>query len=95
MYRGEFEYVMRDQRVQKYLCLDDDDILCGLSTYTMVIIFAVVAGRAGSPMESLARVTLRNYAGQSLHSCAYADLPMTARVPDRWGAGPETRGSRA
>jgi hypothetical protein len=34
MYRDEFETVMRDQRVQKYLCLDDDDALCGLSTYT-------------------------------------------------------------
>jgi hypothetical protein len=34
MYRSEFDDVMRDQRVQKYLCLDDDDALCGLSTYT-------------------------------------------------------------
>jgi hypothetical protein len=34
MYRNEFEDVMRDQRVQKYLCLDDNDTLCGLSTYT-------------------------------------------------------------
>jgi hypothetical protein len=34
MYRGEFDEVMRDQRVQKYLCLDDNDTLCGLSTYT-------------------------------------------------------------
>jgi hypothetical protein len=34
MYRGEFDDVMRDRRVQKYLCLDDDDVLCGLSTYT-------------------------------------------------------------
>jgi hypothetical protein len=34
MYRSEFDEVMRDQRVQKYLCLDDDDTLCGLSTYT-------------------------------------------------------------
>jgi hypothetical protein len=34
MYRSEFDEVMRDQRVQKYLCVDDDDTLCGLSTYT-------------------------------------------------------------
>src|SRR5688572_13927439 len=34
MYRSEFDEVMRDQRVQKYLCMDDDDTLCGLSTYT-------------------------------------------------------------
>jgi hypothetical protein len=34
MYRGEFDDVMRDQRVQKYLCLDDNDTLCGLATYT-------------------------------------------------------------
>jgi hypothetical protein len=34
MYRNEFEDVMRDQRVQKYLCLDEKDTLCGLSTYT-------------------------------------------------------------
>jgi hypothetical protein len=34
MYRSEFDDVMRDQRVQKYLCLDDNGTLCGLSTYT-------------------------------------------------------------
>jgi hypothetical protein len=34
MYRSEFDEVMRDQRVQKYLSLDDDGTLCGLSTYT-------------------------------------------------------------
>jgi hypothetical protein len=34
MYRNEFDYVMSDERVQKYLCLDDDDRLCGFSTYT-------------------------------------------------------------
>lgn len=34
MYRAEFDDVMRDPRVQKYLCLDDSDTLCGLSTYT-------------------------------------------------------------
>jgi len=34
MYRNEFDEVMRDQRVQKYLCLDDDGTLFGLSTYT-------------------------------------------------------------
>jgi hypothetical protein len=34
MYRSEFDEVMRDQRVQKYLCFDDADTLCGLSTFT-------------------------------------------------------------
>jgi hypothetical protein len=34
LYRTEFDEVMRDQRVQKYLCLDDNDTVCGLSTYT-------------------------------------------------------------
>lgn len=34
MYRSEFEDVMRDARVQKYLSLDDSGNLCGLSTYT-------------------------------------------------------------
>ena len=34
MYRGEFDDVMRDRRVQKYLCFAADDTLCGLSTYT-------------------------------------------------------------
>jgi len=34
MYRHEFDEVMRDQRVQKYVCLDDDGTLYGLSTYT-------------------------------------------------------------
>jgi hypothetical protein len=34
MYRSEFDEVMRDQRVQKYLCLEDADTLYGLSTYT-------------------------------------------------------------
>ncbi|WP_327007701.1 hypothetical protein OHA72_10730 [Dactylosporangium sp. NBC_01737] len=34
MYRGEFDDVMDDPRVQKYLCLDLDDTLRGLSIYT-------------------------------------------------------------
>lgn len=34
MYRSEFDEVMRDARVDKYLCYGDDDTLCGLSTYT-------------------------------------------------------------
>jgi hypothetical protein len=34
MYRTEFDEVMLDSRVQKYLCLNDDGTLCGLSTYT-------------------------------------------------------------
>jgi hypothetical protein len=34
MYRHEFDEVMHDRRVHKYLCLDDDGALCGLSTYT-------------------------------------------------------------
>jgi hypothetical protein len=34
MYRHEFDEVMHDQRVQKYLSLDDDGTLYGLSTYT-------------------------------------------------------------
>jgi hypothetical protein len=34
MYRSEFDDVMRDTRVQKYLCVDDDSSLSGLATYT-------------------------------------------------------------
>lgn len=34
MYRDEFDAVMGDSRVQKYLCLGDDGELVGLSTYT-------------------------------------------------------------
>jgi len=34
MYRSEFDEVMRDTRVQKYLCLDDGGRLTGLATYT-------------------------------------------------------------
>ena len=34
MYRQEFDEVMRDPRVQKYLCLDDEGALRGTSTYT-------------------------------------------------------------
>jgi hypothetical protein len=34
MFRNEFDDVMLDHRVQKYVCLDDDDLLCGLATYT-------------------------------------------------------------
>lgn len=34
MYRDEFDEVMRDPRVQKYLCFDPTDRLCGLSTFT-------------------------------------------------------------
>jgi len=34
MHRDEFDGVMNDQRVQKYLCVADDGTLCGLATYT-------------------------------------------------------------
>jgi ribosomal protein S18 acetylase RimI-like enzyme len=34
MHRYEFEEVMRDQRVTKYLCLEDNDRLVGISTFT-------------------------------------------------------------
>ncbi|MEV6349040.1 hypothetical protein [Actinoplanes sp. NPDC051851] len=34
MYRSEFDEVMRDPRIDKYLCLDDSGNLCGLSTFT-------------------------------------------------------------
>ena len=34
MYRSEFDEVMLDRRVQKYLCLDDEGALSGLSIYT-------------------------------------------------------------
>jgi hypothetical protein len=34
MYRNEFEDVMRDTRISKYLALDDDGTLCGIATYT-------------------------------------------------------------
>jgi hypothetical protein len=34
MYRNEFDEVMHDPRVQKYLCLNDEGRVCGLSTYT-------------------------------------------------------------
>jgi hypothetical protein len=34
MYRHEFDDVAGDPRIQKYLCLDDDGTLVGLSTYT-------------------------------------------------------------
>ncbi len=34
MYRNEFDEVMRDGRIQKYLSLDDEGNLVGLSTYT-------------------------------------------------------------
>ena len=34
MYRHEFDEVMNDTRVQKYLCVNDDGTLAGLATYT-------------------------------------------------------------
>lgn len=34
MYRSEFDEVMNDPRIDKYLCLDDGGRLCGLSTFT-------------------------------------------------------------
>jgi hypothetical protein len=34
MFRSEFDEVMSDERVQKYLAIDDDGALRGLSTYT-------------------------------------------------------------
>jgi hypothetical protein len=37
MFRSEFDEVMLDTRVLKYLCLADDGSLCGLSTYTNML----------------------------------------------------------
>jgi hypothetical protein len=34
MYRSEFDEVMLDLRIDKYLCYDDDGTLCGLSTFS-------------------------------------------------------------
>jgi hypothetical protein len=34
MYRSEFDEVMRDSRIDKYLALDDDGTVCGIATYT-------------------------------------------------------------
>jgi len=34
MFRSEFDEVMRDTRVSKYLALTDEGTLCGISTYT-------------------------------------------------------------
>jgi hypothetical protein len=34
MYRGEFDEVLADRRVRKYLAIDDDGTLAGLATYT-------------------------------------------------------------
>jgi len=34
MYRSEFDEVMADSRVHKYLAIDDDGTLCGVATYT-------------------------------------------------------------
>src|SRR6266508_5166460 len=34
MLRSEFDLVMQDKRVQKYLCLDENSTLCGMSTFT-------------------------------------------------------------
>lgn len=34
MYQSEFDEVILDQRIEKYLCFGEDGELCGLSTYT-------------------------------------------------------------
>src|ERR1700753_3252601 len=34
MYRSEFDEVMRDTRIGKYLALDDDGTVCRIATYT-------------------------------------------------------------
>ncbi|GGL14426.1 hypothetical protein [Mangrovihabitans endophyticus] len=34
LYRSEFDEVMRDSRVDKYLAFDDEGALCGVATYT-------------------------------------------------------------
>jgi hypothetical protein len=34
MYRAEFDHVMADRRVDKYLALDSGGAMCGLATYT-------------------------------------------------------------
>ena len=34
MFRSEFDEVMADPRVDKYVALDDDGTMCGVATYT-------------------------------------------------------------
>jgi hypothetical protein len=74
MYRDEFDEVMRDRRVQKYLCLDDADTLCGLSTYTNDLDAVPLI----SP-QYFERRWPRHYAERRIWYCGFTAVSASAR----------------
>lgn len=77
MYRSEFDEVMNDQRVQKYLCFDDDDTLCGISTYTNVLTAVPLI----SP-EYFARRWPQLYAEHRIWYCGFVAVHPESRNPN-------------
>lgn len=80
MYRGEFDEVMRDQRVQKYLCLDDNDTVCGMSTYTNDLDAVPLI----SP-EYFARRWPRLYAERRIWYCGFVAVHPNSRAANAFG----------
>ncbi|MDT5042386.1 MAG: hypothetical protein QOE51_3371 [Actinoplanes sp.] len=74
MYRTEFEEVMRDAKVQKYLCLDDAGRLCGLSTYTNDLFAMPLI----SP-EYFERRWPELYAQRKIWYCGFVAVPLEVR----------------
>jgi hypothetical protein len=80
MYRTEFDDVLLDHRVQKYLCLDDDDTLCGLSTYTNDL--------AAMPLISpqyFERRWPQHYAERRIWYCGFVAVHPNGRAANAFG----------
>jgi hypothetical protein len=76
MFRSEFDDVMCDQRVQKYLCMDDNDMLCGLSTYTNDLVAVPLI----SP-EYFERRWPELYAEHRIWYCGFVAIHPDSRAP--------------
>lgn len=74
MFRDEFDEVMLDQRVRKYMCLDERDELVGLSTYTNDLLAVPLI----SP-EYFERRWPRHYAEQRIWYCGFLAVSPNGR----------------
>ena len=80
MYRSEFDEVMQDERVQKYLCFADDDTLCGLSTYTNDLDAVPLI----SP-QYFQRRWPRHYAERRIWYCGFVAVHPNGRAANAFG----------
>jgi hypothetical protein len=74
MYRAEFDEVMTDPRIEKWLALSDDGVLLGLATYTNQL----TAWPLISP-EYFARRWPAQYASNSIWYCGFVAVPSHER----------------